>query len=187
MLMLYIIWLLCYFMQFCTWVSGHKDTNCLWYSYHKRCYRCKRYSGTLHHTLPFHPPQTLSAWYSTGSNGSNERPDGHSPGVVPGPDDQHHPQRLWMDVDGVRHGQQVLLHMPRGCPLLQILNEEADLTLQTQSLIKLCPNLGLRKKKMNVGSPYGGYSSASVCFHERKLFWLFLIHEHFIGFMIWPL
>lgn len=62
-----------------------------------------------------------------------------------------------MDVDGVGQGQQVLLHMLRGCPLLQILNEEVDLTLQAQSLIELRPNLGLREST-DVGSPL-----VSVC------------------------
>lgn len=104
----------------------------------------------LHHTHPF-THSTHTARDSTSCDGSNERLDGDGPGVVPGPDDKHHSQRLWLDVDGVRDGEQVLLHGPRGSPVLQLPDGEADLPLQTQSLVQLGPHLTLGVKTVTSG------------------------------------
>lgn len=93
---------------------------------------------------------TRTAGYSTSSDGSNEGLDGDSPGVVPGPDDKHHSQRLWLDVDGVREGQQVLLHRLRGCPLLQLPDGQVELPLQTQSLVQLGSHLALGRHTMTL-------------------------------------
>lgn len=82
---------------------------------------------------------------STSSDGSDERLDGDGPRIVPGANDQHHSQWLGLDVDGVRDGNQVLLHRSGGGPLLQLADGQVDLRFQPQGLIQLCPHNTLWK------------------------------------------
>jgi len=98
------------------------------------------------HTCRHTHQHTHTACCRTSCDGSYQRLDGDGPGVVPGPDDEHHSQRLRLDEDGVRHGHQVLRHGPRGRPLLQLLDGQAELPLQTQSLVQLCPHIALGVK-----------------------------------------
>lgn len=97
---------------------------------------------------------TPTAGCRTCGDGSDKRLDGDGPGVVPGPDDEHHSQRLRTDVHGVREGHQVLLHGPGGCPLLQFPDGEADLPLQTQSLIELGSHLALRMRTVTLDAVF---------------------------------
>lgn len=117
------------------------------------------------HMLSFHPlhTQTHTARYSTSCDGSDEWLDGDSPWVVPGPDDKHHSQRLRLDVDGVRDGEQVLLHGPRSSPVLQLPDGEADLSLQTQSLVQLGPHLTLGVKTVTLGLFVALYTLTMSC------------------------
>lgn len=75
--------------------------------------------------------------FSTSSNSADQRLKGNGPGVVPGTDDEDKAEGLRLDVNLIRHGQEVLLHGPRSRPLCELLQSQADLCFQSQSLKQL--------------------------------------------------
>ena len=80
----------------------------------------------------------------TCSNSSDQRLEGDSPGVVPGPDDEDHPQWLWLHINLIRYGEEVLLYRPRSRPLCQLFYSQLNLSLQSQSLKQLSPMFTLK-------------------------------------------
>lgn len=111
-------------------------------------------NGVLSPTKAYTHTHLPTVGCRTCGDGSDKRLDGDGPGVVPGPDDEHHSQRLRTDVDGVGEGHQVLLHGSGGCPFLQFPEGKGDLPFQTQSLIELGSHLALRMRTVNLDAVF---------------------------------
>lgn len=120
---------------------------------------------------------------NTSSNSSNQRLKSYSPRIVPSPDDEHHSQRLGLDVDLVWYGEKVLLYGPGSRPLCHFLDGHDDLSLQPQRLKQLCPMFTLKTKGGQ--NPVGGVCHKYIHLLPRRLMFNLKIYLHLLSMCGW--